>query len=127
MSASNKCPTFFVTMIPRSARRAPWGLHPDRNPYEHSRKSARTPLPRSARPLFAAGDLRPSEFRAASSLPCQVPSRSPLGAPVEPDRPLASSVRLILELWYPSPVQTPLSSLHQPRSHPAGSSASRFP
>src|SRR5437868_4962286 len=87
----------------------------------------RTPLPRSSPPLFVAGDLPPSEFRAASSLPCQVPSVSPLVARVEPDRPLASSVRIALELVCPSPVQTPLSSHHQHRSHPAGSSASRFP
>src|SRR5260370_8769133 len=77
----------------------------------------RTPLPRSARPLFAAGDLRPSEFRAVSSLPCQVPWVSPLGAPVEPGRPLASTVRIDLELVCPSLVQTPSSSLHHRHLH----------
>src|ERR1700739_703534 len=87
----------------------------------------RTPLPISARPLFAAGGLRPSEFRAALCLPCQVPSVSPLGVPVEPDRPLASTVRTALELVYPSSVQTPSSSHHRHRSHPTDSSASRFP
>src|SRR6266567_2037126 len=86
-----------------------------------------TPLPISVRPLFAAGDLRPSVFRATSSLPCQVPSVFPLGAPVEPDRPLASNVRTALELVCPSLVQTPSSSHHRHRSHLADSSASRFP
>src|SRR5262250_2485018 len=61
----------------------------------------------------------------ASSRPCQVPSVSPHGAPVEPCRPLASNVRTALGRECPSPVRIPSSFRHRYRLHPDDSSASR--
>src|SRR5215469_6943553 len=84
-----------------------------------------TPLPGCARPLSAAGGPRLWEFPTASSLPCQVPWISPLGVPVEPDRPLASSVRTALVRVCLSPVRIPSWSRHQRRLPPDGSSVSK--
>src|SRR6516225_2418649 len=66
-----------------------------------------------------------SESPAALSPPFQVPWVSPLGAPAEPDRPLASSVRTDLERVCPSPVRIPSLSHHRYRLRPDDSSVSR--
>src|SRR5215472_14450863 len=84
-----------------------------------------TPLPICARPPFAVGDLQPWEFPAVLSLPCQVPWISPLGVPVEPDRFLASGVRIALARVCLSPVRTPSSFRRLYRLRPDGSFASR--
>src|SRR5215470_3152730 len=85
-----------------------------------------TPLPRCARLLSAAGGPRLWEFPTASSLPCPVPSISPLGAPAELYRSLASSVRTALARVCLSPVRTPSLSRRLYHLPPDGSFASRF-
>src|SRR5215470_11133206 len=85
-----------------------------------------TPLPRCARRLSAAGGPRPWVFPTASSLPCQVPSISPLGVPAELYRSLASSLRPALARVCLSPVRTPSLSRRLYRLRPDGSFAARF-